>query len=90
INAQSGIVSLPPYDGGWYKCIDDVAIAVNKSFSIKLVDDSTPITSGFGGYIRGNSSLKRISNIGFVVFSFVDDKTVTELKDIKPLSSKFY
>ncbi|CAG8814273.1 9467_t:CDS:2, partial [Racocetra persica] len=76
INAESGFVLLPPYDGGWYNCTNDILAAVNKSFSIKLVDYSTPATPGFGAYGAGNSSLKRIRGIGFLVFSYVANSTV--------------
>ncbi|KAF0415897.1 hypothetical protein F8M41_007549 [Gigaspora margarita] len=80
-NALSGIVILPPYGGSWNGC-DNMTAIVNKSFSVKLVDDSTPATTGFGDYIKGNTSLKRIYGIGFVVSSLVLDIYVANPKDL--------
>ncbi|CAG8657125.1 3376_t:CDS:2, partial [Cetraspora pellucida] len=74
--AKSGIIFLPPYDGAWMNCTNDITTIFNKSFSIKLVDYSTPVTPGFGDYVAGRSSDQRIRGIGFIVYSsFVDQVT---------------
>ncbi|CAG8640072.1 3929_t:CDS:2, partial [Racocetra persica] len=80
INAESGIVLLPSHDGYWWNCTSDIAAAVNKRFSINLVDYSTPITPGFGEYFGGDSSLKRIRGTGFHVSSDVKNVTMTSSK----------
>ncbi|CAG8758761.1 17429_t:CDS:2 [Cetraspora pellucida] len=81
--ALSGIAYLPPYGGAWHNCTRNIETIFNKSFSVKLVDNSTPITPGFGDYAKGNSSLNRIYDIGFVVSLKVMDLNHTELKDPK-------
>ncbi|CAG8648421.1 15157_t:CDS:2, partial [Racocetra fulgida] len=43
--------------------------------SAKLIDDLTPATPGFGLYIGGNSSRKRIHGTGFEVSSGVTNST---------------
>ncbi|RIB29265.1 hypothetical protein C2G38_2136932 [Gigaspora rosea] len=63
--AQSGVVILPPYNGMWSNCTIDIAAAEYQSFSIKIEDFSAPISPGFGYYVPGNSSSKRIHGIGF-------------------------
>ncbi|KAF0415896.1 hypothetical protein F8M41_007548 [Gigaspora margarita] len=57
-------------------------------FSVKLVDDSTPATTGFGVYAKGTTSLKRIYDIGFVVLSTVIDLNVTN--HASPTNPIFY
>ncbi|CAG8609567.1 5453_t:CDS:2, partial [Racocetra fulgida] len=47
---------------------------------IILVDYSTPITPGFGGYLGGDSSLKRSRGTGFQVSSDVGNATMTSSK----------
>ncbi|KAF0495065.1 hypothetical protein F8M41_021214 [Gigaspora margarita] len=87
--AESGIAFLPPYGGSWYVCVNITAV-VNKSFSVKLVDDSTPATTGFGDYVKGNTSLKRIYDIGFEVRSYVIGINDTNPKDVRPINPIYY
>ncbi|RIB21955.1 hypothetical protein C2G38_2243603, partial [Gigaspora rosea] len=89
ITALSGVVILPPYDGSWNGCINITTIA-NKNFSVKLVDDSTPATMGFDDYVKGNTSLKRIYDIGFVVRSYVMDIYITNLNNLRPINPTYY
>ncbi|CAG8704348.1 4965_t:CDS:2, partial [Cetraspora pellucida] len=88
--ALSGIAFLPPYGGSWGNCTLNVATIFKKSFSVKLVDDSTPITPGFGDYVAGNSSLNRIYGIGFIVRLVVKDLNGVELKDYKFSNVVYY
>ncbi|RIB25006.1 hypothetical protein C2G38_2138998 [Gigaspora rosea] len=74
--AQSGVVILPPYGGAWWNCTTDIAAAANQSFSIKITDDLTPITPGFGNYHEGNSSIERIQGIGFTLFSLFSSSKI--------------
>ncbi|KAF0550192.1 hypothetical protein F8M41_024938 [Gigaspora margarita] len=78
--AQSGVVILPPYDGA--------------CFSIKIADDLAPITSGFGNYHEGNSSIDRIQGIGFTLFSLVLSSkvpmTFTAQNDFKSYNDIYY
>ncbi|KAF0550211.1 hypothetical protein F8M41_024955 [Gigaspora margarita] len=94
ITAQSGIILLPAYDGSWMNCTADIATAAYQSFSIKIVDFSTPVTPGFGSYVNGNSSNERIQGIGVSVNSFVASSltpnTSTDLKNIQTFENKFY
>ncbi|RIB13439.1 hypothetical protein C2G38_2144553 [Gigaspora rosea] len=77
--AQSGVVFLPKYGGRWSNCTNDIAAVANQSFSIKIVDDLTPITPGFGTYAEGNSSIDRIQGIGFILLSAVFSSNDTNL-----------
>ncbi|KAF0464562.1 hypothetical protein F8M41_026515 [Gigaspora margarita] len=72
ISVQSGVVLLPPYDGVWFNCTTDIANLAYQRFTIKLVDNSTPVTTGFGNNLQGNSSYIRIHGTGFSLFSVVD------------------
>ncbi|RIB24997.1 hypothetical protein C2G38_2167040 [Gigaspora rosea] len=87
ITAQSGVVLLPAYDGSWMNCTSDIATAAYQSFSIKIVDYSTPVTPGFGTYMNGNSSNERIQGIGVSVYSMITSSilpnTTTDLKKIQ-------
>ncbi|KAF0345546.1 hypothetical protein F8M41_015837 [Gigaspora margarita] len=76
--AESGIAFLPPYGGLWY------------GFSVKLVDDSTPATMGFGDYVKGNTSLKCIYDNSFEVHSYIIGINDTNPKDVRPINSIYY
>ncbi|KAF0464558.1 hypothetical protein F8M41_026512 [Gigaspora margarita] len=78
ISAQSGVVLLPPYDGKWYNCTTDITNLSNQKFTIKLVDNSTPVTTGFGINLQGNSSYIRIHGTGFSLFSVVDSTIISD------------
>ncbi|KAF0461849.1 hypothetical protein F8M41_000374 [Gigaspora margarita] len=78
MSAQSGVVLLPPYDGAWFNCTDDIANLAYQRFTIKLVDNSTPVTTGFGTNLQGNSSYIRIHGTGFSLSSSVDSKKIPD------------
>ncbi|KAF0462680.1 hypothetical protein F8M41_000277 [Gigaspora margarita] len=92
--AQSGVVILPPYYGAWSTCIIDIAAAEYQSFSIKIEDDSAPITPGFGYYVAGNSSEKRIHGVGFrvnsLVKSSITENSTTGFNNIQSYNYIFY